>query len=94
MENKLTNDTYSLLEDGVELGYITFKRETNRVILIQTFTHEIARGKGIAKILNDDFFTLMNNEKANLTILCGYSISFYEKNKNKYPDINVLGYDL
>lgn len=93
MEFKLNNDTYSLIEDGVELGYVTFKREEGRVILIQTFTHEHARGRGVAKILNDGFFKLMNEEKANLTILCGYSATFYEKNKEKYPNINVLGYD-
>lgn len=94
MEFKLINDTYSLIEEGVELGYVTFKKEEERVILIQTFTHEHARGRGVAKILNEGFFKMMNEEKANLIILCGYSISFYEKNKEKYPDINVLAYDL
>lgn len=83
MEFKLINDTYSLIEEGVELGYVTFKKEEERVILIQTFTHEHARGRGVAKILNEGFFKMMNEEKANLIILCGYSISFYEKKQRE-----------
>lgn len=93
MEFISKKEIYPLIEDGVELGYATFKTR-RKINFIQTFANENARGRGAAKILNDWFFNHTNKEKANIVILCSYLIFFYEKSKDEFPDINVLGYNL
>lgn len=52
MEFISKKEIYPLIEDGVELGYATFKTR-RKINFIQTFANENARGRGAAKILDD-----------------------------------------
>lgn len=91
MEFKYTNEKLYVLENEVELGFIWYQLVNNEITVIQTYVNEIARGKGIAKILNDEFFTHFDAIGAyNLKIYCSYTKSLFEKNGSKFKNFTLI----
>lgn len=91
MEFKYSDDKLFAMENDVELGFIWYQLKNNELIVIQTFVNEVARGKGLAKILNEEFFKHFNSlGKYDLKIYCSYTKSFYEKNGSEFSNFNLI----
>ena len=84
------NGKIVLAEGEEELGYLVFRRDEDRIIILSTFVNENAGGKGVAKILNEYAFDKLNEKKKTVQILCSYSKKFYDANKDKYPNLEVI----
>lgn len=86
------NETKKLLyldELKNELGYIEYSEDEKTITLLKTYVYKEGRGKGIAKILNDQFFSKFENTTKNIIIKCTYSISYYEKNIERLKNMNI-----
>ncbi len=81
---------FSYFENGRRLGYIEFRNEQRFVHLIKTFVFDYARGKGIAKMLNEEYFKYLNKNKISVMITCPYSEKFYNEHKKEFPRIRIV----
>ena len=74
------------LENNIELGFIWYQFKNSELTIIQTYVNENARGKGVAKLLNEELFKHFSTfGPITLHIFCSYTEGFYSKNKDKYP---------
>lgn len=89
MEFIYKEDKLFACNEGAELGYVWFSKQDDEVKVIQTLVYENARGLGVAKALNEKFFSDLNNENKPLKveILCSYSVNYFEKNKERFSNL-------
>lgn len=83
-------------ENDVELGFIWWTTKDDIISVVQTLVHENARGKGVAKFLNEVFFKDLNEKSSKETkikIWCSYSLKYFENNKKLFPNLTLVKED-
>ena len=79
-----------LLDDDTVLGTVYFEEDDKVFKVKKVEVEEYARGKGIAQLLCDYVFNKIINEGKKAKLICSYSVHYYEKNKDKYPNLQVI----
>lgn len=90
MEILVKKEKIEAVEDEKILGFIDFKLENNVLTIYRTMVFKEARGKGVAKQLNDYIFDYLNKGVKEIKVVCSYSKEYFLKNKSKYNDAKVV----
>lgn len=78
-------------EDNQKIGFLSFEINESELTILSTVVFPEARGKGVAKLLNEEVFKYVR--KLNIKkvkILCSYSQKYFLQNKNQYSDIEAV----
>ena len=90
MEILVKKDKLEAYENDECLGFLKFTLENNVLTILSTVVYENARGKGIAKVLNEYIFDYVNKGIQEIRIACSYSQNYFLKNKNQYNGVKVV----
>lgn len=90
MEFLFTNNRVEAYEDNKLLGYLEFSLDEEALTINKTLVYPEARGKGLAKLLNEKIFEYAKNVTKKIKIICSYSQNYYLKNKSQYFGFEVV----
>lgn len=96
MEFIRNEDKIFAYENNVELGFIWRTIKDDIITVVQTLVHENARGKGVAKLLNQEFFKDLNEKSikgTEIKIWCSYSLKYFESNEKLFPNLILMKED-
>ena len=91
MEILVKKEKIEAYENDKCLGFLKYSLENNILTIISTVVYEDARGKGVAKLLNEEVFKYakkLNIKK--IKIICSYSQKYFLQNKNQYLDFEIV----
>lgn len=87
----IENSKVIALENNKKIGLLSFEISDEELTILSTVVYPEARGKGVAKLLNDEIFKYarkLNIKK--VKILCSYSQKYFLQNKNQYLDLETV----
>lgn len=87
----IENSKVIALENNKKIGLLSFEISDEELTILSTLVYPEARGKGVAKLLNDEIFKYarkLNIKK--VKILCSYSQKYFLQNKNQYLDLETV----
>ena len=90
MEILVKKDKLEAYENDECLGFLKFTLENNVLTILSTVVYENARGKGIARALNEYIFSYINKGVQEIRIICSYSQNYFLKNKSQYNGVKVV----
>ena len=90
MEILVKKEKIEAYENDECLGFLKYSLENNVLTIISTVVYENARGKGVAKALNEYIFNYANKGVDEIKIICSYSQNYFLKNKNQYNGFKVV----
>ena len=66
-------------ENNEDIGYISFDRKNDTVIIISTVVYEKHQGKGMASALIKEILTYAKNNNLKIKPLCSFVVHYIEK---------------
>lgn len=87
----IENSKVIALENNKKIGLLSFEISDEELTILSTVVYPEARGKGVAKLLNDEIFKYarkLNIKK--VKILCSYSQKYFLQNKNQYLGLETV----
>ena len=66
-------------ENNEDIGYISFDRKNDTVIIISTVVYEKYQGKGMASALIKEILTYAKNNNLKIKPLCSFVVHYIEK---------------
>ena len=90
MEILVKKDRIEAIENNILLGYLEYQLENNCLTIFTTHVYPEARGKGVAKKLNEFIFDYTKKGVNNIKIICSYSQNYFLKNKDQYNGVEVV----
>lgn len=87
----IENSKILALENDKKIGFLSFEINNEELTILSTVVYPEARGKGVAKLLNEEVFKYakkLNIKK--IKIICSYSQKYFLQNKNQYLDFEIV----
>ncbi len=79
-EIKEENEKLILVENNIEIAFLKYSEDSDKDYEIQSvFVDEKYRGKGLAKIIFDEFIKKVRKENRKVIPICGYAKAQFEK---------------
>ena len=66
-------------ENNEDIGYISFDRKNDTVVIISTVVYEKYQGKGMASALIKEILTYAKNNNLKVKPLCSFVVHYIEK---------------
>ena len=66
-------------ENNEDIGYISFDRKNDTVVIISTVVYEKYQGKGMASALIKEILTYAKNNNIKVKPLCSFVVHYIEK---------------
>lgn len=79
MEKVRKGNSIRLIENGTEVGFISWSLDQGVMFLEHTFVDESQRGKGLAAVLMDEAVKVAKQENYKIRPVCSYSSVWFEK---------------
>lgn len=76
-EEKLTGDSYSLIDAGKIIAKVEFEKTDTYINIIKTVVDSSYQGKGLAKILMNKCKEIATSENLVIKATCSYAIKFF-----------------
>ena len=87
----IENSKILAFENDKKIGFLSLEINNEELTLLSTVVYPEARGKGVAKLLNEEVFKYaktLNIKK--IKIICSYSQKYFLQNKNQYLDFEIV----
>lgn len=79
-EIKEENEKLILVENNIEIAFLKYSEDSDKDYEIQSvFVDEKYRGKGLAKIIFDEFIKKVRKENRKVIPICSYAKAQFEK---------------
>ncbi|MDO5661489.1 MAG: GNAT family N-acetyltransferase [Brachybacterium sp.] len=84
------SERYFAVEDGVDVGVLTYERHRRRIDIVHTVTDPDERERGVASALSRQAFEDARAENLRVVVICPFVQSWLERHP-EYTDLVVDG---